>query len=188
MTMANLAGNKAPGRRKGYRQPSSYQELCSISGTTGSRHAAAANMQPDRDQPSENQTPHPISQETLGQCLPEAFRHLFPQCLVAEGDEHSPDLWRDWIRTSSSRDQGPRSNQVDRSTLTPWSVFPPPATLLPALRLSRYHLGAAWSLKVVRAAQLSDIGQLRSPETVAVAAPSCCITSSARTNITSMPC
>ena len=67
MTMANLAGNKAPGERKGRRQPSSYQELCSISGTTGSRHAAAINMQPDRDQPSENQTPEPITPETLGQ-------------------------------------------------------------------------------------------------------------------------
>ena len=51
MTMANLAGNKAPGERKGRRQPRSYQELCSISGTIGSRHAAATNMQPDRDQP-----------------------------------------------------------------------------------------------------------------------------------------
>ena len=70
MTMANLAGNKAPGGRKGRRQPSSYQELCSISGTTASRHAAAINMPPDRDQPSENQTPDPISPETLGQCPP----------------------------------------------------------------------------------------------------------------------
>ena len=59
MTMANLAGNKAPGSRKGSRQPRSYQELCSISGTTGSSHAAAINMPPDRDQPSEtrHQTP-----------------------------------------------------------------------------------------------------------------------------------
>jgi hypothetical protein len=54
MTMANLAGNKAPGRRKGSRQPRSYQELCSISGTTASRHAAATNTQPDRDQPQKN--------------------------------------------------------------------------------------------------------------------------------------
>src|SRR5207302_1168173 len=53
MTMANLAGNKAPGERTGRRQPSSYQELCSISGVTGTRHAAAINMSPDRDQPSE---------------------------------------------------------------------------------------------------------------------------------------
>src|SRR5271169_6800007 len=67
MTMANLAGNKAPGERKGRRQPRSYQELCSISGTIGSRHAAATNTQPDRDQPSEKQTPQSISQETLGQ-------------------------------------------------------------------------------------------------------------------------
>ncbi len=67
MTMANLAVNKAPGERKGRRQPRSYQELCSISGTTGSRHATAINMQPDRDQPPENQTPDLISPETLGQ-------------------------------------------------------------------------------------------------------------------------
>jgi len=39
-----------------------------MSGTTGSRHSAAANMQPDRYQPPENQTPDPISPETLGQC------------------------------------------------------------------------------------------------------------------------
>ena len=68
MTMANLAGNKAPGSRKGCRQPSSYQELCSISGTTASSHAAAINMPPDRDQPSEKRTPHPTGPETLGQC------------------------------------------------------------------------------------------------------------------------
>jgi hypothetical protein len=67
MTMANLALNKAPGERKGRQQPRSYQELCSISGTTGSRHATAINTQPDRDQPSGNQTPDLISLETLGQ-------------------------------------------------------------------------------------------------------------------------
>jgi transposase len=69
MAMANLAGNKAPGGRKGCRQPSSYQELCSISGTTASRHAAAINMPPDRDQPAEKRTPHPTGPETLGQWL-----------------------------------------------------------------------------------------------------------------------
>ena len=65
--MANLAGNKAPGERTGRRQPSSYQELCSISGTTGSRRPAVMSLQPDRDQPTENQTPDPISPKTLGQ-------------------------------------------------------------------------------------------------------------------------
>jgi hypothetical protein len=53
MTMANLAGNKAPGERTGRRQPRSYQELCSFSGAAGSRHAAAINMQPDRNQHTE---------------------------------------------------------------------------------------------------------------------------------------
>ena len=52
---------------KGRQQPRSYQELCSISGTSGTRHPAAPNTHPDRDQPSENQTPGPISPETLGQ-------------------------------------------------------------------------------------------------------------------------
>ena len=47
--MANWAGNKAPGERKWSRQPRSYQELCSISGAAGSRHATAINMPPDRD-------------------------------------------------------------------------------------------------------------------------------------------
>jgi hypothetical protein len=65
--MANLAVNKAPGERKGRRQPRSYQELCSISGTTASRHATVTDTPPDRDQHPRNQTPGPISPETLGQ-------------------------------------------------------------------------------------------------------------------------
>src|SRR2546430_6847020 len=78
MTMANLAGNKAPGERKGRRQPRSYQELCSISGTTASRHAAVTDTPPDRDQHQRNQTPGPINPETLGQCGPhQAAGHNF---------------------------------------------------------------------------------------------------------------
>ena len=64
MTMANLAGNKAPGERTGRRQPSSYQELCSISGTTGSRRPAVIGLQPDRDRPKTNTSP---MSQTLGQ-------------------------------------------------------------------------------------------------------------------------
>ena len=67
MTVANLAGNKGPGERKGRRQPRSYQELCSISGTTASRRTAVTDTPPDRDRHPRNQTPGPISPETLGQ-------------------------------------------------------------------------------------------------------------------------
>jgi hypothetical protein len=52
-SMANWALNKVPGVAKWSRQPSSYQELCSISGTAAPRHATAINTQPARYQRQE---------------------------------------------------------------------------------------------------------------------------------------
>src|SRR4029453_1993813 len=76
--MANWAGNKAPGERKRSRQPRSYQELCSISGPGGSRHATAINMPPDRNPAPKTRTPAPITPETLGQCSAAALRRRRP--------------------------------------------------------------------------------------------------------------
>jgi hypothetical protein len=70
MTMANLALNKAPGGRKGCRQPRSYQELCSISWTTGSVTPPRSTCRQTVTSPRKPDTrPHkyPISPETLGQ-------------------------------------------------------------------------------------------------------------------------
>jgi hypothetical protein len=56
ISMADRAGNKAPGVAKWVSTTPSYQELCSISGNGAPHNATAINTPPDRDHAQENRT------------------------------------------------------------------------------------------------------------------------------------